>query len=399
MSAIKTQKPILPLLFVCAMFCLPPVHADEAEDAEKAEMAKQEAFRSGFGTIVENLNFGMFDSFVAAVDRRDMVERIFGLRLIDQKIKKQVSESLEDSFGSLIMSAFEIPEEGLKATLLGIESRGDLGRAVVRFDLPGLQFNYHEYDLRLDKTGRVIVVDWIDFEAGMQFSESQGRRLVMMAPSTPAMRKLLDFQTASERDLFQFGELLKAARDRRLDRYLEIRDAMSPQFQRQRIVVETSVQLARQVRQRRQMVAALQVMAGHFPDEPLYSLMLLDYYFPSRKYEEALQALLRLSERLGFEDAAMDARLSAAAFVLENLPDAAAYADKALGREPGLELAWWSALNARAALSDFTGCVDALQKLEGEFGYELGPEALRRNPGYAQLLDSAEYQRWRESLK
>jgi hypothetical protein len=391
------QKPLL-VLVACATVFLSPVHADEIADAEEAELAKQEAFRSGFGAIVENLNYGLFDSFVGAIDPRDMEERIFGLRLIDQKIKKQVSDSLEDSFDSLIMSAFEIPEEGLKATLLGIESRGDLGRAVVRFDLPDLQFNYHEYELHLDKGGRVIVDDWVDFEAGMGFSESQGRRLVMAAPSTPAMRKLLDFQSASERDLFQFGELLKAARDLRLDRYLEIRDAMSPQFQRQRVVVETSVQLARQVRKRRQMVAALQVMAEHFPEEPLYSLALLHYYFPSRKYEEAMQALLLLSDRLGFPDAAMDARLSAAALVLGNAQDAATYADRALSREPGLELAWWSALSARAALSDFAGCVAALQKLQGEFGYELGPEALQRNPGYAQLLGSAEYQGWRESL-
>jgi hypothetical protein len=398
-GATHTQISLLSPLTACATLWLSPVRADETADAEQVELAKQEAFRSGFGAIVENLNYGIFDSFVDAIDRRDMIGRIFGLRLIDQKIKKQVADSLENSFDSLIMSAFEIPDEGLKATLLGIESRGDQGRAVVRFDLPGLQFNYHEYDLRLDKSGRVVVVDWVDFEAGMGFSESQGRALVMMAPNAPAMRKLLDFQSASERDLFQFGELLKAARDRRLDRYLEIRDAMSPQFQRQRIVVETSVQIARQVRKRRQMVDALRIMAGYFPDEPLYSLMLLDYYFPSRKYEEALQALLRLAERLGFEDAAMDARLSAATLVMDNRQDAAAYADKALAHEPGLELAWWSALNARAALSDFAGCVAALQKLEGEFGYSLGPEALQRNPGYAQLVNSAEYRNWRESLK
>jgi hypothetical protein len=287
----------------------------------------------------------------------------------------------------------------VKATLLGLESRADFGRAVVRFDLKNLQFSYHVYDLRLNKRGHVVVVDWTDYAEGLTFSESIARPLIMVAPSNAAMRKLLDFQNARERDLFQFGELLKAARDRRLDRYLELRDLLDPRFRRQRIVVETSVHVAKLVRKRRQMVAALQIMAEHFPEEPLYSLMLLNYYFPSKKYEEAFQALQRLSDALDVDDAAMEARLSAAALVMENTADALAYAEAAVAREPGLELGWWSALNVRAATSDHAGAVVALQQLQQQFAYDLGPEALGRNKSYAQLLASVEYAAWRESLK
>jgi hypothetical protein len=85
--------------------------------------------------------------------------------------------------------------------------------------------------------------------------------------------------------------------------------------------------------------------------------------------------------------------------VMDKPQEASMYAERALELEPGLELAWWSALSVRAKLIDFAGSVEALQRLEGEFGYELGPEALKKNPGYAQLLDSTEYKSWRESLK
>jgi len=384
---------------VACVALLASAHADDIDDAEKKELARQETFRSGIEAIVDDLNYGSFDSFIVSINQRDMVERIFGLRLIDQNVKKQFTESLEYSYDDLIMSAFVIPEDGLKATLLGVESRGDVGRAVVRYDLPNFQFNYHEYDLQINKWGNFAIVDWTDFRSGMLFSEGVGRAKVMQAPNEPALRKVVDFQNVKSSELFQFGELLKSARDRRLKRYLEIRDGMDPRFQRQRIVVETSVQLARAVRQRRQMVGALQVMAEHFPDEPLYSLMLLDYFFPQKKYAEANAALMRLSDRLGFDDAAMDARFSATALVMGDTAEAVAYADAALGREPTLELAWWSALNARAALSDSSGAVEALQQLEAEFGYELGPEALQENESYAQLLESSEYKHWRESRK
>ena len=145
------------------------------------------------------------------------------------------------------------------------------------------------------------------------------------------------------------------------------------------------------------MLAGLETMAKYYPGEPLYALMLLDHYFPTRQYEAASKALLGAYRKIGFDDAAMEARLSAAALVMGNAQDAAGYANRALELEPGLELAWWSALNARVTLEDFAAAVEALEFLESEFGYELTPEALGRNPMYRGLLASAEYGAWRES--
>ena len=52
------------------------------------------------------------------------------------------------------------------------------------------------------------------------------------------------------------------------------------------------------------MRTALIQMANYFPDEPLYSLMLLDYYVPSKMYEEAVAALRRTYDQFEFDDAA-----------------------------------------------------------------------------------------------
>jgi hypothetical protein len=368
-----------------------------ADDAEREEAARQQAFQSGVQRIVDDFNAGSTDVFVESIDRPDLLDRVFGLRLIDQRIKKEFREGLPQSFLRYITSSLPGADEGVKATLLGVESRGDRGRAVVRFDYPKFKFNYHEYDLRLRANQKVIVYDWTDFLDGNLFTEAVGRSMVMAAPGKPAARKLLDFQNVSENELFQFAELLKAARDRKLDRYLEIRDGMQERFQRQRIVVETNVHLARQVRKRRQMVAGLAIMARYYPEEPLYSLMLLDYYVPARRLDEAVAALQRLSERLDFPDAAMEARLSAAALDQGNPQDASARADVALALEDDLELAWWSALKARVALQDFARATEALQQLEAQFGWDLGKETLQQDKSYRELLTSSEYQAWLES--
>lgn len=394
----KIQSLIVSLIFTVLSV---GAFADEAEDAAEVEARKQKAFRAGVASIVNDLNFEYFDGFLNAIDQPDMLDRIYGLRLIDQRIKKQFEENLEGSWPGLIkggiVPARGVPEEGLRFTLLGVESRGDLGRAVVRADLDDFQFNYFEFDLRLDQRENVVIVDWINFLDGQEYSQDVGLYLVLALPSKSALRKLLDFSNASERELFQFGELMKAARDGNLAKYNELRDGMQPRFQRQRIVVESAVRVARNVRRRREMVAALGIMAEHFPEEPLYSLMLLDHYFPQKKFEEGLAALQRLKDELDVEDAAMDARMSAALLALGNPVEAGAYADLALGREPGLELGWLSALNARNAVGDFAGTVAALAKLEGEFGYDLGPENLKKSRVFGDLMQSDEFAAWLES--
>ncbi len=301
---------------------------------------------------------------------------------------------MQTQFADMIKSGFPVLEDGVKATLLGVESRGDRGRAVVRFDLPDLQFSYHEYELLLDKKNRVNVVDWVDYLSGEGFTDGVGVSLIIALPSKQAMRKLIDYKNVKDSDMFQFTELLKAARDRRADRYIDIINNLNPELQRQRIVVLTGVQLTKTIKSRRMMRTALIQMANHFPEEPLYSLMLLDYYVPSKMYEEAVAALRRTYEQFEFDDAAMEARLSAIILVMGNSADASALADRAIELEPGLELGWWSALRARVASSNFAGAAEALQQLEQHHGHSLGPEALERDKSFAALLASNEYKAW-----
>jgi len=384
------------ILLVVAV-CQPSVVL--AQDDREAEITEQHEFRNDFRQVVEALNAGSFEPFLAAIDKKDMLDRIFGLRLIDQKVKKGFREDFENNLHSMVSAAIAHPDSATRAILLDFDSRGDRGRAVVRFDLPEFQFNYHEYDLRRDKKGRLIIVDWIDFLHGEQFSEDVGTSLVMLLPGKPATRKLLDFQNVKENELFKMTELFKAARDRRADKYFELVTEMDERFQRQRIVVLTGVNLSKGVGNRRMLRMALISVAKYFPDEPLYSLMLLDYYFPAGRYEDAAQSLLRLQERLGVQEAAMQARLSATALVMGNADDASAYADTAIGLEPTLELGWWSALRARVALSQFDRSVEALQQLERQFGQSLGPEALKADKSFGDLVASEAYKGWLETRK
>jgi tetratricopeptide (TPR) repeat protein len=395
---LNASLPRICLLAGIALWLPAALAQEDAREAEKrAELERQEIFRAGFQDIVTDLNNNSFERFAHAIDREDMLERIFGLRLIDQKVKKGFSESFDDNLVNILKSAFASTEGNIRAAWLGFGSKGDRGKAIVRYDLPDFQFNYHEYELRLDGKGRVVIVDWIDYMDGEKFSDGVGVQLVSMNPGKPAVRKLLDFQGPTEQQTFQLTELLKASRDMQVDRYFDILNNLDEKMRSQRAVVLTSVHLCKATRNRRKLRTALIDVDKYFPNEPLYSLMLLDYYFPSRKYEQAMQALLSLQSKLGVQDSAMSARLSAASLVLGKTEDAASYAEQAVGIEPGLELGWWSALRARTAMGQFDTAVEALDQLEKTFGYTLGPEAFEKDPAMSDLLLSSEYETWLES--
>jgi hypothetical protein len=135
---------------------------DTLEAERQAELERQEIFRSGFQDIVDDLNRNSFERFAHAIDQEDMLERVFGLRLIDPKVKKNFREGFDEKLEGFVKSAFASTEGNIRAAWLGFGSKGNRGKAIVRYDLPDFQFNYHEYELRLDNSGRVIIVDWIE---------------------------------------------------------------------------------------------------------------------------------------------------------------------------------------------------------------------------------------------
>lgn len=388
-------------LICVAVLAAAGAEAQSLEEREAAEARMQQAFRDGVAAIVDDLNRGSFDRFVAAIDKDDMLERIFGLRLIDPRIKRDFRDSMKEreAFAGFIESNFAMEaEDGVKARLLVVESRGDRGRAVVRYDLPYFQANYHEYDLRLDDDDRVIVVDWTDYFWGHRFSDRTGLSMVQAQPNKNAVRKLIDFPNVREQQVFQVVEVLKATRDRNLDRYFEIVNGLDEDLRRQRVVIKVGIDGTRQARRRRAQQQVLRWIDQYFPQDPLYSIALLDYYFPARQYQQAHDALLRLRDALDIDnDAVMDARLSSATLVLNRLEDSIRYAERSVTEEPGLELGWWAVLRARVAAGQYEQAVDALDRLEDGFGHSLGPEALGKDPSMQEFARSEAYRQWFEA--
>ena len=371
----------------------------DIDEREALEQVQQQAFRDGMAAIVDDFNAGSVVLFTKSLDKNDFLERIFGLRLIDGGIKRDLRKDMRDSnkWAAFVESFFRNEaEQGLRATLLIVESRGDRGRAVVRFDMSFFRANYHEYDLRLDGKGRMQIVDWNDYFWGHRFTDRMGLTLVQAKPNVNAARKLVNYSSVREAQVFQIMEILKATRDRDFKRYDEIMESLDDRLRSQPVVIKLGLDAARQARRRRAQREALVLVDKYFPDDPLFSLALMDYYLPEKRYQDAYDALTRLQTHLRIDDALVNARLSSVLLVMEQVEDAHSLAVKSVTQEPGLELGWWSVFRARVTAENYADAIEALEKLESDFGHSLGPDALTKDPMFRKFMLSSEYRAWFE---
>lgn len=391
----RALKPVVLLAMI--LFCAFAFAEGELDEREQEEARLQQKFRDDMVAIVDDLNSGSFDNLMRAIDDEDMLERIFGLRLIDPHVKRDFREQMseEENFQRFIESQYSNEsKDGMRARLLLVESRGDRGRAVVRFDMPHFQVNYLDYELRIGKWDRVNVVDWNNYMIGYSFTEYVGTRLVQGQPTNNAVRKLIDFPNVREFQVFQIIEVLKAARDRDFGRFFDIYDNLDEDLKRQRVVLVAGLEATRNARKRRSQRTVLVAIAKYYPKDPLLALSLLDYYFPAKQYDKARDALLLVKNTLRIDEAIMSSRLSSTQLVMGKHDDALALAEKAVEQEPELELAWWALLRAQVAASDYDAAISSLQQLQTQFGHDLNPEALSKDPSLLRFARSAEYRNW-----
>jgi len=367
-----------------------------AADRVAAEDAPVDAMYVAFQRIVEDLNANEMSSFLRAVDGQAMLGKIYSERLIESRVRDQFTDTFDGQIESLFVGSFPPAEGDIIGRVVSFDRQGDRATAVVRFDLGPYQYLYHEFHLRAGDDGRIRVVDWVDFFWGERFTESIGDSLVMVMPGGDQTRSLLSQLQLTDAEAFQAAELFKAIRDQKPDRYFEILPGLDERIQDTELVAVTSVQLAQKSRNREQYQVALNRLAENFAGEPLYTVMLLDYYLPRRQFQQGLDALLRLQTRLGTEDAAILSQLATLELILGNVEDASTYAEAAVASETESELAWWAVLRTRTAQGQYDEAVRALTVLEKEFGHKLRGDALNRDAGLAQLAESDQYKAWRD---
>lgn len=369
----------------------PPTTAVVLADTEP------DAIRAQFESIVEGLNKNSFDRFNRAISKQDMTARIFGKRLIEPDVKKAFSSGFTSAVQEMFTSSFPRSEDEILGTLIDFRFDKNEGRAVVRYAASGYRYSYHVYELGLGPRGRVQIIDWLDYYQGNRFSAEAGQTLVMALPSRPATRNLLQNKMLGDGQVFQVGELFKAVRDNKTERFFQIFDGLDEPLLKEPVILRLNLHRSLASPQSPRAANAVRLMTETFPDEALNSLRLTSYYIAVRRYQEAIDALDSLQDGIGIRDGASESLKSAAFLAMGSAADAEKSALQATVAEPSLEVGWWSLLRARTRAEDYSGATEALARLEDDFGHTLDANKLRRDRFLKVLADKPEFRDWRAS--
>lgn len=381
----------VPTLAAAAAFIVILWSAPASADVETDKL------RAEFQGIVQGLNEDSFEKFRRAIVQKDMLARIFADQLIDTAVKKSFTSSYSTSLEQMFVSSFPKSKKEILGTVIDFQFQGNEGRAVVRYAASGYRYSYHVYELGRDSKGRLVIRDWIDYYQGGRFSDDAGEALVMAMPSRPASRKMLMNKNLSDGDVFQIAELFKAVRDSKPVRFFQIYDGLDQALLEEKVIVRASFALALIARDKARIRNAVRMLVETYPDDPLYSLRLVEYYISTRQYQEAIDALVVLQDGIGIKDGATESLKASAALAMGNTGDAEQFAVQATVVEPSLELGWWSLLRARTRDGNYSGATEALARLEDDFGHTLDPETLGRDRFLKVLADKQEYLDWRAS--
>ena len=360
-----------------------------------AAQSNDERAQENFQAVIDGLNDNSFRGFLDAIDKKALLGRVVGAYVIEPEVRDQLGDLFEEWVQEMFVASFPPSQSEIIGTVVAFEGYGDTGRALVRYESSGYRFAYHVYELTVASNGRIAIVDWTDYYQGGLFSREAAVSFVASLPTQQATRQLLQNKDVDEGKLFQMSELLKAVRDNSAPRFFSIYDAMEEPLKSERIAVNLNLDMALTGNDRARLGRAVESVAASYPDDPLFSQRLIEFFIAMGQFDRAITELDTLQKGLGVVDGATESLKATAAMALGNMEQAEEYALGATQAEPGLELGWWSLLRVRTAAGDYAGATEAMTQLEDRFGHLLIPQTLRRDRFLKTLIGQQEYKDWR----
>jgi len=357
--------------------------------------SNDELARENFQAVIDDLNNNSFKAFLDALDERELLGRVIGAYAIEPEVRDQLAGLFDQWVPELFVESFPPSQGEIIGTVVAFEGYGDSARALVRYEVSGYRFAFHVYELTVGSKGRIGILDWTDFYKGGLFSREAAASFVRTLPTQEATQQLLENKNIDEGRLFQVAELMKASRDNAHGRFFGIYDAMDDELKAERGVVRLNLQMTQTWNDRARLGRAVESVASSFPNDPLFSQPLIDFFIVTSQFDRAITELETLQKGLGVVDGATESLKATAAMALGNMEQAQEFALSATQAEPDLELAWWALLRARTAAGNYAGAIEAMEQLEERFGQLLIPQKLRRDRFLRVLIDQQEYKDWR----
>jgi tetratricopeptide (TPR) repeat protein len=267
-------------------------------------------------------------------------------------------------------------------------------RSLVRFDLGAQGFNYAEYVLHTDATGRTRAVDWYQLTTGDLMSVTLGGVGQLFTNASPGLLERMFGGEAINRDLIanltRVGELYRSGK---YAEALEILKKLPEPVASSRFILSARATAASYANLADEYDAALAKLAAKHSDDPATTFMLIDYHFKRQNTPKVLGAIDVMERRVGVDG--VTRMLRANAYMLSNdIANALKYADEAVALEPDLLTAQDTRATLLVRLARFEDAIAAYRAMETQFGFKFTRDVFLEDPTFAPLVASPAFKAW-----
>jgi tetratricopeptide (TPR) repeat protein len=266
--------------------------------------------------------------------------------------------------------------------------------ALLRFDMGGNGFDYLEFILQPDSSGRYRAVDWYQLSRGELMSVNLGALVKLMAdPDPDLVSRLLG---TTHYDANQVAKLKQIGNLQRSGDYagaLAVANQLPPEIADSRIVLTLRVTLASLADNKAEHQRILAVLAHKYANDPTVAFMLIDYYFNLHQMDKAMECVAIIERRVG-SDGVTNLLKANIDMMTGAYAPGVALAQQAIQLEPDLQDAYFSLAVNYVGLKQYAQAIAVYKSITTRFKVKFDRKRFEHEPRFAGLVQSADFQKW-----
>lgn len=337
--------------------------------------------------------------FNACIDWETMLQRAFA-DLPDSEALRAFREGFLQAIegpGGLPATVVDAVANGGTLTFLRCLNRDDQLRALFRLTLPDGGFNYLELSLDRNAEGHYRTVDVYTYSIGEQTSATLRRAYLPFASEkgqdvSAQLEETESLIVAHVKEYSRFAELVSAGE---AERAMEIYHELPEELQNEKTALLLRLRATQQLGDA-EYEKALNAIRERYPQDPSGDLLSIDAYLLDRQYEQAIECIDRLDQRVQ-GDPYLDLQRAAVMILKEDWDAAERYAKQALVDENCQLNAHWTLVSISLGRKQPAQTLALLKQMDQKF--EMKWSDLRTVEGYEPFVESAYYQDWLEYLR
>ena len=235
-------------------------------------------------------------------------DRFFGFCSSGVEMKGRQREQAKRGFisgvnsrGGIAGQVRSIVRSGGEFVFLRVHKQGDEMRALFRLRGPDIGVNYHDYDLIVSDTGKVMAEDIYIFAAGERFSATMRRLFLQFTASRN--RGLLARMTGKDKALVKnmekIQQMTRMAKSGNARGALAIYNALPAELRKEKFVMLVRLMAATKDSNNNTYLNALTEYRKTFPGDPSLRLMSIDFHLLKKDHANALKTIDALDKHLG----------------------------------------------------------------------------------------------------